>query len=369
MRRTALRQSMFWRLLLRSALGARSRALTALLGITVASAVATALLNLYVDIDSKLTKEFGKFGANVLMAAKPGQSFSVETLGRIENALRPSDVAVPVAYAVAKAPNGRAVVVAGTDLENMRKLNSWWSVTPADSSNALMGERAASVFSGASTSRTLSFKGRTFTLPTAATLHTGGAEDSRIYVPMPEFMKWTGVSPSTLEVFVSGSDADITAAIDRLRNEFPEVEVHPVRQIVEAETRVLGKTRSVLFASTLMIAVMVTLCVLATLTASVLEQRRDFALMKALGSSQRSIYGIFVGESLVLGVIGSVIGFVLGCGLAAWIGRVNFHAAVVPRLAVFPPVFVGCLLLTLLSAVIPLSRLQKLEPAAMLRGE
>ena len=131
----------------------------------------------------------------------------------------------------------------------------------------------------------------------------------------------------------------------------------------------LGKTRMVLLASTLMIVLTIALCVLATLTASVLEQRKDFALMKALGSSQRAVNTIFISESLALGAIGAVLGFALGCGLAAWIGKANFHASIAPHFGLFAPVLIACLLLTLLSAVIPLAQLQKIQPAVMLRGD
>ena len=362
---------MFLRILLRSALGRRSRTLTALLGITIASAVATTMLNLYVDIESKLTKEFNKFGANILLVAKPGETFSAETLERIRTVLPASDSAIPVAYAVAKTSERKPVVVAGIDIEKMRKLNPWWSIYNDKDSTAiaLIGERAAAIFPAGSSSRTLSFKGRAFAVPPSPILHTGGPEDSKIYLALPQFQEWTGIFPSSIEVFAFGSNSDIAALIDQMRKRLPSLEVHPVRQIVETETRVLGKTRAILLAATLMIAIMVALCVLITLSASVLEQRRDFALMKALGSSQRALNTIFISESLALAVAGSIIGFALGCGLAAWIGRANFHAAVVPRLAVFPPVVLGCLLLTVLSAVIPISRLQKLDPAVMLRGD
>jgi putative ABC transport system permease protein len=248
----------------------------------------------------------------------------------------------------------------------MRQLNSWWSISGTGDSSALIGERAASALR---VSRRLTFKGRSYIVPAGRTLQTGGPEDSRIYVALHEFEKWTGLAPSTVEIYAAGSNADVTATIQRVQAQLSNAEVRPVRQIVETETRVLGKTRMVLLASTLMIALMIALCVLATLTASVLEQRKDFALMKALGSSQRAVNAIFISESLAMGAIGAVLGFALGCGLAAWIGKANFHTTIAPHFTLFFPVLVACLLLTLLSAVIPLAQLQKLRPAVMLRGD
>jgi putative ABC transport system permease protein len=360
-------RGMFFRLLRRAAAVRRGRTLTALLGITVGCAVATTMLNLYADIDSKLTAEFSKFGANIIVAAKQGESFTSGSLHKISSLLNARDTAIPVAYAVARAEDGRPVVVVGADIAMMSRLNPSWSITgEGNTSTPLVGARAASILAR---SRTLTFKGRSYTLPAARVLRTGGPEDSRIFLPFSEFEKWTAVAPSTVEIYVAGSNADISATVQRLQAELSGADVHPVRQVVETETRVLGKTRTILLSSTLMIALMIALCVLATLTASVLEQRKDFALMKALGSSQRAVNAIFISESLALGTIGAVLGFALGCGLAAWIGKVNFHASIVPHLSLFLPVLIGCLVLTLLSAVIPLAQLQKLQPAVMLRGD
>ena len=46
--------------------------------------------------------------------------------------------------------------------------------------------------------------------------------------------------------------------------------------------------------------------------------------------------GFFAAEAAALGAVGAVVGFVIGIGIAAWIGRVNFNAPVVPRFSVLP---------------------------------
>jgi putative ABC transport system permease protein len=145
--------------------------------------------------------------------------------------------------------------------------------------------------------------------------------------------------------------------------------VRPVRQIVEGEARVLGKTRAMLLAAAVLIILTAALCVLATLMGWVFDRRRDFAIMKALGASERLISGFFAAEAATLGVAGALIGYAVGVGVAAWIGRVNFHAAVMPRLSVLPPVLIGSVLVALLSAAAPISLLRRVQPAMILRGE
>jgi putative ABC transport system permease protein len=78
---------------------------------------------------------------------------------------------------------------------------------------------------------------------------------------------------------------------------------------------------------------------------------------------------IFAAEAAVLGATGALIGFVIGIGIAAWIGRVNFHAPVVPRWSVLPVVLAGSMAVTLLSAILPISLLRRVQPAVILRGE
>ena len=94
-----------------------------------------------------------------------------------------------------------------------------------------------------------------------------------------------------------------------------------------------------------------------------------YSYMKALGASQRLLSGFFAAEAAALGAIGAVLGFTIGIGIAAWIGRVNFHAPVVPRFGVFPYVLAGSILVALLAAVAPLGLLRRVQPALILRGE
>lgn len=360
---------MFFRLLLRAATVRRGRTLTALLALAVAATLATALLTIFTDVGAKLGGDFRKFGANVVVTSVDG--LSSDEIGRIEAKLGASAIVVPEAFAIAKTESGKPVVVVGTDFASEKRLNGFWSVTrwPDAVGQALVGVRAAKALVLEPKSQ-LEFNGKTFDVVPTGELQTGGDEDSRIYIALADFEKWTGVQPTVLEAAVAGSPTEVSAAIARLQTELPKtVTVRPVRQIMEAQANVLGKTRFILLLSIIAITLTVALCVLATLTASVLERRKDYAVMKALGSSQGAVNAIFIGETLALAVLGSVAGFAAGCGLAMWIGRANFHAAIEPRLSVFPAVLAGCVVVALVSAVVPLTLLQKTEPAAMLKGE
>lgn len=362
----SLLSPMTLRMMSRSFSVRKGRTLTALLALTTAAAVGTAMLNLYVDLDAKLSREFRKVGANVLVAGKG--ELPPEILVALPSVLPSGDLAVPVAYAVAKTQRGAPVVVVGIDIAAARQMNPWWQVT-GEMGAGLVGVRAAEALRLEDDPTLLTFKGRRFKLPAAGTLRTGGPEDSRIYLPLAQFTEWTGVRPSVLELSLQGSAQEVEQKVAKLQAAATGASVTPMRQVTEAETRVLGKAKSVLLASAAVIIVLVTVCVIASLTASVLERRKDFAVMKALGSSQREVATLFTAEALVVALAASLLGFVIGSTAAALIGRVNFHAAVVPRIAVLPPVLLGVLAVALVSAALPLARLQKIQPAVMLKGD
>src|SRR5579872_4668508 len=189
--------SMFLRMLMRAAVLRRGRAASALLAMVVATAVATAMLNLYVDVQAKLRKEFRNYGANIVVVAKDGQPLPADAFDKVNSALAGHGLAVPFAYVVARTPNGQSVVVAGTYLDQVRKLDSWWAVTawPHIAQDALVGARASAVVSPQGKPFDLSFQERAIHLNPVGTLQTGASEDSRVYLSTSDFENWTGVRP------------------------------------------------------------------------------------------------------------------------------------------------------------------------------
>lgn len=358
-------------MLIRAAVLRRGRAASALLAMIVAAAVATAMLNLYVDVQAKLRREFRNYGANIILAGKNGASLPSSAEAQVESVLAGRGIFTPFAMVVATTREGQPVVVAGADFEKVKQLDKWWSVThwPVAANQALVGSKALSVVSPKNQPFELIFQGRDIQVSPVGTVQTGAAEDSRIYLSLNDFVAWSGVEPSTIEVSANGSAEEVNSTMNRLAQAIPAADVRPVRQIMEGEARVLGKTRSTLLAAAALIILTAALCVLSTLMGWVFDRRRDFAIMKALGASDRLLNGFFAAEAAALGALGAAIGFVLGIGIAEWIGQANFHAPVTPRFSVLPIILAGSILVTLLSAVFPISLLRRVQPAVILRGE
>ncbi len=358
------------RMLVRSLKFRRARSLSALAALTVSAMVATALLTLYADLDAKLHREFRSFGANVVATASGAVALDEGMLRQVQGVVGADVTVAPIAYAVATTDRGTSVVVAGVDFAAMQKLDSWWKVDawPAGTNDALLGQRAAG-FIANEREVTLSYAGKAVTLHGAGRLSTGGDEDSRIYVPMAAFTAWTGVQPTVLEMQVPGGAERVNAAIAALQRAMPGLHVEPVRALVAGESRIVDRTHSLMYGAMLLIALTVAISVLATLSASVLERRRDFALMKALGASQGQLIGHFLLEALVIAAAGVVLGYVLGSGVAWAIGEWNFGTATLPRVSLLPVVLALNLAIAAAAALFPARVLRGLQPAALLKGE
>lgn len=372
------RPRLFFRLLLRAAWVRKDRALTALISVAVVATIATAALTIYSDLEGKLSREFRGFGANVIVTKSPASLTSGE-LTTIQQVVGAGGEVVPVAYAVAnfheenfepKNVSGAPVVIGGTDLDKLRKLNASWSYEDWDwkIGVALVGARARNAVSHGGDWKIVYGKTVASIVPRTV-FQSGSEDDSRIYLPLADFEKLTGVEPNTALVRVEGPPQEIQAAIARLSSVLPQAEVKPVRQITQAQTAVVGKTRSVVLSASAIVVVLIMLCMVATFTSSVLERRKDFAVMKALGASNRTVNVLFAAEASLLALLGAAAGYLLGSGIAFWIGKANFDAAIPPQPVLLFPILLGSVLLALIASTAPLRLLQQIQPAAILRGE
>src|SRR5262249_25507927 len=115
--------------------------------------------------------------------------------------------------------------------------------------------RAAKAFSSSGAAFPIRFGAKQLVLEPEAIFNSGSDDDSRIYIDLQQFTSLTGVQPNTALLRVEGRPQEIDDAISRLSSDFPQLEVNPVRQITAVQTAVVGKTRSVVLASSTVIVV------------------------------------------------------------------------------------------------------------------
>ena len=376
---------MFWRLLWQILRASRGRLAVALIAVVAGAAVCSALVNLHLDAERKLTREFRTLGANVVISPEraSGGSDVAElmdsgTLEKISSVRAPEVVAAaPYLYVVAHTADNRSLILAGTWLDEVRRMSSWWTVqgdwvtSRDDLARCLVGRAVAKQFNLAPGSALLlSYADRSVKLVVAGVVSVGGTEDNQVFVNLPVAQQLAGLNGKfgVVQMSVSGSAAQIEKVTSSLSSALPGLDVRPIRQIADAEGQLLSRIRVLILATVVLILALTALCVLATMAALAMERRRDVGLMKALGGEMSRVVRLFLTEAAILGVVGGLLGWVGGVFLSDWIGRSVFGSAISPRLDVLP-LTVALMFGVALAGALPLRLLGQVRPAVILRGE
>jgi putative ABC transport system permease protein len=375
---------MFWRILGQLFSASRGRLAVALLALASGAAVTTALINLNLDTERKVSAEFRTFGPNVtilpshkaadeaeaaLNSSHATQKDYLERSRQIESPQAPDDdpasaplmgedvldrlaavpeaahvIAAPYLYVVANVPRSAStvqVVVAGTWLDRTALLAPWWKISGAavkdrnDLTHCLVGQTVAKQLGLSSGSQLeLQYSSRisqeSATLSVAGIIESGGQEDSQIIANLPVVTKLVHLGSlknqiGLVQAILPGTPTEISRAIEKISTALPDVEVRPVPQIAQAEASLLPRIRGLIFFMVALILVLTTLCVFASMAALAMERRRDVGLMKAIGGSISRIVRIFFTEAAALGLAGALIGYVAGIFLSRWIGQRAFQ--------------------------------------------
>lgn len=382
---------MFWRMLWKLFCASRGRLGVALVALVSGAAMCSALINLHLDAERKLTREFRALGANLIVspprAANPGTFedapplMDASVLEQVA-AVRSAQVvaAAPYLYVVARSPAGNAeqrVIVVGTWLDEARRMAPWWRVegervaTRDDAQHCLVGRNAArrlQVVPGSPLE--LRYADQSVLLTVAGIATAGGAEDSQVFVNLPVAQQLADLTGriGLVQLSVAGLPDQIEGFASRLARALPGYEVRPVRQLAEAEGQLLARIRLLIFSTVLVILALTTLCVLATMAALAMERRSDVGLMKALGGPMSRVVGLFLTEAGSLGALGGLIGYGAGILLSQWIGHRVFGVAISPRGEVLP-LTVALMVGVALAGALPLRLLGRVRPAVILRGE
>ncbi len=377
---------MFARLVRRGLWQRKSRALVAVLALTLAATLTAALLNLYVDAQRKIQSEFRLYGANLMVTPRvtAGENSAAELLpGALARQLKRDfvpdrlTVVVPYLYAVVEL-KGESVVLAGTWLDQFAELGGF-RLTAGDAPGSEAGGDKCWVGAAVAARFELSpgetialrYREATYTCQVAGVVETGQAEDNQVLADLAAVQVLAGAA-GRLNVILARAGGD-AAAIEQTVQEFaalfPQASVNPLRQVTESEFRVVQQIRGAVLGTTGVVLLITALCVLATMTALAFERRHTIGTLKALGASNARISWLFLSEAAVLALVATAAGFPAGVGLARWLGETLFAATVAVRWTTLPVVAAVAVTIALVGTLLPLRLVRQTQPAVILRGE
>ncbi len=375
----------------------------ALGALLVGAAVASLLVSLYSDVRLKMTEEFRAYGANVVLAPRAQASAGIEaaeasldegSLGPLQifASRTPGLVYVPFLYSLvrvaragADSPTFQNAVAVGTNFAALRQIHNGWRGLAATGQGHTDDPAAHECALGVHLAERLNVRagGSAEFAPIAAApaapiacrvvevLSTGAEEDDQVFLRTADLQTLVGTPGeiSLVQVRIPGETAEVERAVRELASLLPGLDVRPVRQIVYSEGKVLDTIRWLLLSLTVVILVIIALCVVATMTAIVVERRTDIAVMKALGATNQTIARLFLAEGAGLGLVGGALGFAAGSWLAADILRRLFGVSLRLRFWTFPEVCGMSVLLAVVATFFVVRIVRTIQPAVVLKGE
>ncbi len=391
---------MFFRILRKSLVRRKGRIAIAVIAVMMGAAIATALINVSLDITDKVGYEFRAYGANILLVPK---SDTVPiTIGDIDYGtvaeqryidekdldkimmIHNNDLIVgyaPYLYQVVTVEN-QSVVLTGTWFDQVKKVSPWWDIKGSwiddrnDTTKSIIGvsvaEKLDLEIGDLYTVIYNDTKNETaYDLLVAGIVTTGSSEDNQIFVNLDVAQDITQRPDKVNVVQVSAHcfRCPVDDIAEQIMMKIPYLEAKSVKRVAEAEMDVLGKLEQMMMLLTIVMLAASALGVMATMTTSVVERKKEIGMMKAIGAENKKIASLFLCEALIIGVLGGILGYIVGIIFAQFIGMSVFNSAITPRISVFPIALGISVGVSSLASILPVRKAVKIEPARVLRGE
>ena len=386
------KRKMYIRMITASLLRRRSRMIIALLAISIGAMILSGLVTIYYDVPRQMGAQFRSYGANMILVSE-GDTITQQQVDETRQQI-PADKLVGIAayrYQTVRI-NDRPVMAAAADLEQVRNTSPFWLVDgewPAKEGEIMIGKNLAVTYNlkvGKRTTCTFAPESETeaengeteevvldnwvdFTV--TGILDTGGKEEDYAYMLLSDMEKLTGLPTEydVCELSVSGNSSELSDIADTIARNVEGIQARLVKRVTESEDTVLSKLQSLVLLVTVVVLALTMICVATTMTAVVAERRKEIGLRKALGASNGSIISEFMGEGVVLGAFGGLLGSFLGFLFAQAVSRNVFNSSITLMPWLVPVTILASVLVTGIACLIPIRSATQIDPALVLKGE
>lgn len=386
------KRRMFFKMISASLMRRRSRMIVALLSIAIGATILSGLVSIYYDVPRQMGAEFRNYGANMIFTAS-GAEFTLDEVNAGRAVIDESQLVglAPFRYENVRI-NEKPVVAAGTDPDGVKKTSPYWRITGQwleSSGQLLVGANIADTFrlkegdfidvyytpEGSESADENGDRAivedniKSFTV--VGILDTGGKEEDYVYMTLADMTELSQVPGriDAAELSISASEKELKDYADKINASVDGVHASLVKRVTASEATVLTKLQALVLLVTIVVLALTMICVATTMTAVVAERRKEIGLRKAIGASDSSIIKEFMGESMLLGFFGGLLGSLLGFVFAQEVSINVFSSSISFRPLLLPVTVIVSIAVTGLSSLMPIRSATDVDPALVLKGE
>ena len=376
------RNRMYLKMITSSLIRRRSRMLVALLAIAIGSTVLSGLLTIYYDIPRQMGTVFRSYGANVIFLPAESEAKIVQDqIDAIKQVIDPEKLVGYAPYISQSAKvNEQPYMIAATDLASAKSNSPYWLIRgdwPHNKKEVLIGHEI---------SRNIELSvGDTFIVNTpkpngdvtvnectvSGIVTTGGVEEEFIFMSLEDIKGIIGYDDQfdVIECSIDGNQEYLKSIADTVSKQVNGITPRLVKRVTESQDVVLNKLQALVWIVTIIVLFLTMICVTTTMMAVVAERRKEIGLKKALGASNSSVVKDFMGEAVMLGLIGGILGVVLGYVFADNVSISVFAREVSFPVQLAPFTVIASIIITIVSCLFPVRATVDIDPALVLRGE
>lgn len=348
-----------------------------LITLTTSAALVAMFTTVSFDVGKKMSGALRKFGPNAVASAnslKDGKPISLANWEVLENIVKEKGLLMAEQYFDIMITQGEPVVAVMSDPKKLAEMTPYWAILghrAMAEGECLIGQRVADslklkagMLMGVHPSDTT--KERNYRI--AGILVSGDENEDRIFIPIDSLQP---LKYRSIFAFISVPEGEegIRQLNVQLNNEYSGITIKPIREILYGEETILKKIVLLFSISLAVVLTLTSLGVSSALLSRVVQRKKELALLRAIGATQRSVVSFLLFESIAIGITASIGGFLIGILISEIIVHQIFHVSVTPQMIVFPITLIVTTAVSLVAGGIGAVRALRMQPALALKGE
>lgn len=353
------------------------------LAIFIGAATTNSFLNVYFDIDNKMSKELKAYGANMSLFSVNKDYITNDEVNSIKNKLdKKKLVAFSKNLFFSANYSSRQILINAVEFDNFKSVNKFLQVIKgslnpsdykADNVIYLGVDLAATLDKSVDNKITLTYTNNSQIIEKSfyvkGIFSSGDENDAMAFIPLNSAQEFTHIKNAISYVNIIYDD-DFNS-LEELSKKLStdELSLSVIKSVSVKEGAILEKIKGLMFLISLVILIISSTSVNTTLGSIIFARKKEIALHIALGASKKDIIRLFSCEVFAIALFSSLLGCIGGYALAQILGKIIFNSSIDFRFfSFFVAIFIS-LFFAAIASYLPIKRTLQVDIIDNLRGE